>query len=50
MTPLQMAVVAATIANRGVRYKPYLVDSLYVYGTGDSISKTQPTIDEKINL
>ncbi len=50
MTPLQMAVVASTIANRGVRYKPYLVDSLYEYGTGDLISKTQPTIAEKINL
>lgn len=50
MTPLQMAVVAATIANRGVRYKPYLVDSLYEYGSGELISKTQPTIAEKINL
>lgn len=50
MTPLQMAVVAATIANRGVRYKPYLVDSLYEYGSGKLISKTQPTIAEKINI
>lgn len=50
MTPLQMAVVAATIANRGVRYKPYLVDSLYEYSSGELISKTQPTIAEKINL
>lgn len=50
MTPLQMAVVAATIANRGVRYKPYLVDSLYEYSSGELISKTQPTIAEKIYL
>ncbi len=50
MTPLQMAVVAATIANKGVRYQPYLVDSLYEYGSGDLISKTQPTIAETINL
>jgi len=50
MTPLQMAVVAGTIANRGVRYKPYLVDSLHEYGTGNLISETQPTIAEKITL
>ncbi len=50
MTPLQMAVVAATIANHGVRYQPYLVDSLYKYGSGELISKTQPTIAEKIDL
>lgn len=50
MTPLQMAVVAATIANHGVRYQPYLVDSLYKYGSGELISKTQPTIAEQIDL
>ena len=50
MTPLQMAVVASTIANKGVRYKPYLVDSLYEYGSGKQISQTQPTIAEKIQL
>ncbi len=49
-TPLQMAVVANTIANRGIRYKPYLVDSLYKYGSGELVSKTQPTIAEKIKL
>lgn len=50
MTPLQMAVVANTIANRGVRYKPYLVDSLYKYGTDELIYRTQPTVAEKIDL
>ena len=45
-----MAVVANTIANRGIRYKPYLVDSLYKYGSGELVSKTQPTIAEKIKL
>lgn len=50
VTPLQMAAVANTIANRGVRYKPYLVDSLYEYGSGNKISQTQPTIAEKIKL
>lgn len=48
MTPLQMAVVANTIANEGIRYQPYLVDSLYEYGTGRLVSKTQPTVAETI--
>ena len=50
MTPLQMAVVANTIANRGVRYKPYLVDGLYKYGTDELMYETQPTVAEKIEL
>lgn len=50
MTPLQMAVVANTIANDGIRYQPYLVDSLYEYGTSKLVSKTQPTIAEQIDL
>ena len=50
MTPLQMAVVANTIANRGVRYEPYLVDSYYSYGTNNLIKKTEPTIAQQIEL
>lgn len=50
MTPLQMACVANTIANNGVRYKPYLVDSLYSYGDNQLISKTKPTVAETIEL
>lgn len=50
MTPLQMAVVANTIANRGVRYKPYLVDSYCEYGSNELISQTQPTVAETIKL
>lgn len=50
MTPLQMAVVANTIANRGVRYKPYLVDSLYDYGSRELTYITQPTVAETIDL
>ncbi len=49
-TPLQLATVANTIANRGVRYKPYLVDSLYTYGTKEMTSKTKPTVAETIEL
>lgn len=50
MTPLQMATVANTIANRGVRYQPYLVDSYYSYGDGELIRKTEPTIAQQIEL
>ncbi|MDE7225926.1 MAG: hypothetical protein K2N49_03585 [Ruminococcus sp.] len=49
-TPLQLATVANTIANKGVRYKPYLVDSLYTYGTNKQIEKTKKTISEVIDL
>lgn len=48
MTPLQMACVASTIANDGVRYKPYLVDSTYEYGTNALISRSQPVVAETI--
>lgn len=48
MTPLQMAVVANTIANEGVRYQPYLVDSLYDYGTSELLFKTPVTVAEEI--
>ncbi len=50
ITPLQMACVANTIANEGVRYKPYLVDSLYDYGTENPVSVTKPEIAEQIHL
>lgn len=49
-SPLQMATVANTIANRGVRYKPYLVDSLYTFGTNEPQFKTKPTVAETIPL
>lgn len=49
MTPLQMAVLASTIGNRGVRYQPYLVDSLYDYATEKLVSKTEPTVAETIH-
>lgn len=49
MTPLQMAVAANTIANEGIRFKPYLVDSLYEYGTNSVISRTQPEIAARID-
>ncbi|SEK61682.1 penicillin-binding protein 2 [Ruminococcus sp. YRD2003] len=49
-TPLQLANVAATIGNRGVRYQPYLVDSLYTYGSNELVKKTKPTVADEIDL
>ncbi|MBQ9109760.1 MAG: hypothetical protein IJY06_00100 [Oscillospiraceae bacterium] len=50
VTPLQLAVVANTIANEGVRYEPYLVDSIWDYNMEECLDKTEPTIAETIEL
>ncbi len=50
VTPLQMAVTAMTIANEGVRYKPYLVDSVWDYNQTECISKTETTVAETIPI
>lgn len=50
VTPLQMAGVASTIANRGVRYKTHLVDSIYDYSMENEIEKREPEVAETINL
>ncbi len=44
VTPLQMAVQANTIANRGVRYQPYMVDSVHTYNMESLVWRTEPTI------
>jgi penicillin-binding protein 2 len=49
-TPLQLACVANTIANEGVRYEPYLVDSIWDYSMEECISKTEPKVAERIEL
>jgi penicillin-binding protein A len=41
VTPLQMALVAATIANKGVEPKPYLVDKILA-PDGSTVVKTRP--------
>lgn len=47
ITPLQMAVQASTIANRGVRYQPHLVDSIYDY-LGNLVDSVEPVVAQKI--
>ena len=49
-TPLQMAVQASTIANKGVRYKPHLIDSLYDYAMSEKVSSHEPDIASQIDL
>lgn len=44
VTPLQMASLASTIANNGVRYQTYMVDSVYDYNMETLASKTEPTV------
>lgn len=50
ITPLQLACVANTIANEGVRYRPYLVEGLYDSATGECVKKTEPVINATIEL
>ena len=50
ITPLQLACVANTIANEGIRYKPYLVEGIYDSDTGECVKKTEPVINATIPL
>lgn len=48
VTPLQMAAVANTIANDGIRYEPHLVDSIWDYNMENMIEKKEPVVAETI--
>lgn len=50
VSPLQMAVQAATIANRGVRMQPYMVDSINSYDLDEVIKKTEPVVASEIEI
>ena len=50
VSPLQLAVVANTIANEGVRYQPYLVDSVWDYNMENCLKKTEPTVLSEIDV
>jgi len=49
VTPLTLATIALTFANDGVRYQPYLVDSITNYDGTQVIKKTEPVIANKID-
>lgn len=50
VTPLQMAVQAMTIANEGVRYKPYIIEGVYDYNLENELYKTEPVIVSQIPI
>ncbi|MCL2071504.1 MAG: penicillin-binding transpeptidase domain-containing protein [Oscillospiraceae bacterium] len=50
LTPLHMATVAMTIANNGVRYRPYLVDSVWNYDATRLLHKTQTEVVEDFSV
>lgn len=50
LTPLHMAVQAMTIANRGVRYRPHIVEAVYNYDYTELISETKPEVVEDMSM
>lgn len=48
VTPVQLATYAATIANRGIRYRTHFVKAILDTNTGEVISETQPEIMDQI--
>lgn len=50
VTPLQMANLMATVANKGISYKPYLVDKISDSTTKEIIFQHEPIENEKIEL
>ncbi|MBQ5335624.1 MAG: hypothetical protein J6Z45_06725 [Oscillospiraceae bacterium] len=48
VTPLQMATVASTVANKGVRYQPHLVEAYWDHGMNERLSVTEPVVAETI--
>ncbi len=48
VTPLHLAVQAMTLANDGVRYKPFLVESVRSYDGKEIVYETKPQVAEVI--
>ena len=48
VTPLQMATVASTVANQGVRYQPHLVEAYWDHAMSEKLSETEPVVAETI--
>lgn len=47
-TPLQLCMQACAIANKGQRYKPYVVDSVHTYNMESLIYRTEPQVVQTI--
>lgn len=50
VSPLQMAVQAMTLANRGVRYQPFLVEGIYSYDFSQVVKQTEKQIVSEIPI
>ena len=50
VTPLQMSVVASTIANEGVRYQPHLIQSVWNNAMTEKIEDKAPVIAQTIPI
>ncbi|MBQ8922265.1 MAG: hypothetical protein IJ060_08925 [Oscillospiraceae bacterium] len=48
VTPLQMAVVASTIANKGNRYRPHLIDSYWDNAHTQMLSEKEPELVQTV--
>lgn len=46
LTPMHLAVQAMTLANKGVRYEPHIVKSVYNYDLTEKLYDTKPTVAE----
>ena len=44
VTPIQLATYAATLANRGTRYRPHFVKAILDSNTGETLEETQPEV------
>lgn len=49
VTPLHLATIALTLANDGVRYRPYLIDAVMDYNGEKVVKETEPIVDYKID-
>lgn len=49
-TPLQLANYAATIANGGTRYQPYIIKSVLSSDMSEIIYETEPTVLNTVNI
>jgi len=49
LTPLHMAVQAMTIGNRGIRYRPHIIDSVYNYDYTELLYKKEPEVVEDMS-
>lgn len=47
-TPLQLCMQACAIANKGNRYKPYVVDSVHTYNMESLVYRTRPEVVQVI--